>query len=177
MANNPDKTTGKPNSTKKEFLIFISIPISIIIIVAAAVMTPGLFAKPKYDFVYSYCPTYQCANSYYVNGIGSIVSTPNATNSTLYNYQQPEIYYYSESNNSSRRIEFLEAKAYKLDSENISPDGYKLEQSNGSDAGFLFWGSGDYNWYLKNGVKKKRVNLANQDIYTNNIRFLGWVQK
>ena len=90
-----------------------------------------------------------------------------------------QIYYYSVATNASRKITLTEASNYNLDPSNVSPDGYTLQQANTSDSGFLFWGSsGDSNWYLKNGLKKKQVNLLNNYLYTGNVvDLVGWVQK
>lgn len=179
MNKNPAQTNAG-NSLKKEFLIFISIPITIILLVMAVVLLPSRFANPKYDFIYSYCPSYACNTDYSVDGTGHLGTSTNNNNALYGSYynNNAQLYYYTATTNSSQHITSGDASAYNLSSSNVSPDGYTLTQSNSSGDGFLFWGgSGDYGWYLKNGLKKKKVNLVNNDNYTEGINFIGWVIK
>lgn len=170
--------THKPQSTKKEFLIFLSIPITLILIVTAVVVAPNIFAKPRYDFIYTYCASYDCSADYTIDKSGKIVETPQYNSSDYVSYVKPEIDYYYASTNSSKPIGLTDANSYKISSSNVSPDGYMLTQSGTSDSGFLFWGyTNDSNWYLKNGPKKKKVSLFSNNNYSGNIKLLGWVEK
>jgi hypothetical protein len=70
-----------------------------------------------------------------------------------------------------------EAKSYQLNTSSKSPDGYSLVRDN-NDNGFLFWGNYESGWYLKNGAKKKNVELStNSSYYSQDINFLGWINK
>jgi len=72
---------------------------------------------------------------------------------------------------------YQEARDYKLNKSSKSPDGYTLDREE-SSGGFLFWGDYKDGWYLKNGAKKKPVSLSiNSSYYSNQIKFLGWVEK
>lgn len=162
------------HSVTKEFLLFLSIPLGVIIILVAVLQGPSLFAKPKYDFIYALCPDYSCDGSYAVNAGGQLTFQQyNNDYST-----EPTLYYYSESQHSSRQITATEGDGFNLDSSNVSPDGYTLWQNNGSANGFLFWGgNGDGNWYLKSGAKKKQLNISANYIYVDQVHFIGWVKK
>lgn len=181
MNTDPAKPTGKPKSNTKEFLIFISIPLSIILVVSMFLVVPSWISKPKYDFLYTNCSSYDCLYDVTTDKDGNIIQT-NYKDTVInsYNtYNSPDVYYYNVHNNSSRRIDLTDAKAYKLDTSNISPDGYTLTQGGSSDSGFLFWGySSDYSWYLKSGnLKKKHVNLQSNGYSSGNLKLLGWVEK
>lgn len=170
-------------SVKKDFLIFISIPAGIILLVILILVVPSLFAKPGYDFMYSYCPSYDCSDSFIVASNGSLKEIKSPPNNYNYPIAQPaELYYHNTHQNSSRRIDFSEAGAYKLDSSNVSKDGYVLTQGGSSGGGFLFWGdySTDGGWYLKKGslVKSKPLNLSVPNYAGSNVvTLIGWVEK
>lgn len=182
MVKQPGQAAIKQMSLKKEFVIFMSIPASIVILVAVILLVPQLLARPSFDFIYSYCPSYDCSSYLVQNGTVTQDNTPIGTdsNSTPDGGQtQPQLYYYNVHANSASRITLGQANMYNLDSANVSPDGYTLTQGNTSDNGFLFWGSSyDGNWYLKNGLKKKLLNIGNgASYYDNNLQLLGWIRK
>jgi hypothetical protein len=167
--------TPDSHSVRRDFLIFISVPLLVIIVVAAILQGPSLFAKPKYDFIYSLCQSYDCGSAYTIGSAGAVILQQN---DTLYGGSAtPTLYYYSEANNSTRRISTDQANSYRLDTSNVSPDGYTLWQNNDSSGG-LFWdNSGDGSWYLKHGAKKKQLNLVTNSAYGSDVQFLGWVQQ
>lgn len=168
------------SSTRKEFLLFLSIPATIILIVAAVVFVPRLFAKPMYGFVYQYCPEYYCIQNYTISSSGEISSRTNeSTLSTdAYDNKKAELYIHDITQNASRKITLAEANRLKLSSSNVSPDGYMLMQDYNSSSGFLFFYGGSQNtndWYLVNGLKKKLVHVLQSSEY-DSIKFLGWVE-
>ena len=178
MANDAKTDASAPApSLKKEFALFLSIPVALILLVAAILVVPGWFAKPKYDFVYSSCPTYSCSDSYSINAAGVI--SHQKIDQQYGNTQQSQLYYYTVGNGGSRQISLEDSKSYHLDSSNISPDGYSLRHGSSDGGGFLFWGYGsDGSWVLSKGLAKKHITLQhNNDYYNNNISFLGWVTK
>ncbi len=165
------------HSVTKEFLLFLSIPMGVILILTAVLQGPSLFAKPKYDFIYSLCQDYNCSGVYTVGPDGQLIYN-GADNNLSAATTEPTVYYYRESLHAAKPIQLTQADIYKLDSSNVSPDGYTLWQNNGSDNGFLFWGgSGDGNWYLKDGAKKKQLNISTDYSNGNQVRFIGWVQQ
>ncbi len=114
MIAKPSSTAAaqKITSVKKEFLIFISIPASIILLVILILVVPSLLAHPGYDFLYSNCSTYECSKSFLVGSDGRIKAI-DASSSSYDNQARPDIYYHDTQKNSSRRIEFTEANSYK----------------------------------------------------------------
>ncbi|CAN5672808.1 hypothetical protein BH23PAT2_BH23PAT2_03270 [soil metagenome] len=173
------KATKKPNqpSHLKDLILLFGIPISIAIFAAIVVYTPRFFANPKYDFIYSICNNYACRDSYSVDSTGYV--SREYTNSSNLNYYNDSgtIRYYDAKNDSTRSLTLDEAKRYRLNTSSKSIDGYTLIREQ-TGSGFLFWGDYDSGWYLKNGSKKKEVELSNNgSYYSRDIKFLGWVNQ
>ena len=171
----PNKTVKKPNqpSHLKDLILLFAIPIGIAVFAAIAVYAPRLFAKPKYDFIYSVCDNYDCTDAFAVDNSGHISRSTNRNHDT----STVKLRYYSAENDSTRSLTFEEATRYQLNSSSKSPDGYSLIKEK-SDSGFLFWGNYDSGWYLKDGAKKKKVELsANDSYFSRDINFLGWIDK
>jgi hypothetical protein len=170
--------TNKTNSHLKDILLLFAVPVAIAILAAVVIYVPQLLANPKYDFVYSTCEIYNCKNSYSVDSRGYIKQSYTSS-SKLDNYSRYDrtanLRYYDSSNDSARSLTIEEARRYKLNNLSKSPDGYTLTNES-SNNGFLFWGEYDQGWYLKNGPKKKKVELTTTNsYYSRNVKFLGWV--
>lgn len=166
---NPNKT-----SHIKDLILLFSIPVGIAICVAAIVYIPSLLANPKHDFVYSVCSDYSCRYDFNVDDSGHVSQSSTARD--LYS-DAATLRYYSVENDSTRTISIEEANRYQLDTSSKSPDGYTLSKSE-SKSGILFWGNYESGWYLKDGLKKKKIELSNNDsYYSRDIKFLGWVNK
>lgn len=174
----PKTTHQQPtaNSPLKDLLLLFSIPVAIIIIAAGLIYIPRLLANPKYDFVYSVCDDYRCKNDYSLDSSGRVVENTDADSPKSSYYDQlAQLRYYDASTNATRSITLDEAQRYRLDSSSQSPDGYTLTRE-GSSSGFLFWSDRDDGWYLKDGAKKKEVELTmSKSYYSQGIKFLGWV--
>lgn len=167
--------TAKPPSHLKDLLLLFSIPLAIALLAALAVYVPRLLAKPSYDFLYSYCESYDCAQTYSVNAAGQLAKTPSAGNDK-YHFPEARLGYYDISADATRMVTFDDAQKYKLINSSKSPDGYSLTRNN-NNGGFLFWGDYDNTWQLANGLKKRSVQLSGDNsYYSENITFLGWVQ-
>ena len=171
-----------PATSRTELLLFLLIPVTIIGLMAALLWLPRLLAHPRYDFIYSMCSTYRC-NMQYSTEDGSIASMPADASSIKYedtSESTPDLFYFDVETGGSKQISEAKARTYKLSTSTVSPDGYRLVQG-GSRGGFLFWGgAGDYEWYLRSGLKKKPVVLGNGlATYYNgeNVTFLGWVEQ
>ena len=167
------KDINKPNHLKDLLLLF-GVPIAIAVFSALVIYTPRLLANPEYDFIYAHCPDYGCANTFSVDGSGSI--TEQSTSRDYYRGNM-ELYYYDVKKDSSKRLDRYQARGYDLDTSSKSPDGYAFIRET-SSGGFLFWDEQNDGWYLKNGAKKKRIDLGiNDSYYSSEIKFLGWVKK
>jgi hypothetical protein len=156
-----------------------------------------LFAHPKYDFIYTTCNTYDCNDTYEVDtsgylsqqssGGGNTTSSgdtpaPVPVSGPAPNYQPvpftsagaPAINYYDAQTDSHHTLTYSQARNYRLDTSSKSPEGYTLGQDQSGDS--LFSDNSSSNWYLKNGLKKKRVSVTASTLYSSNqITFKGWV--
>lgn len=149
-----------------------------VLLAVGIVYVPRLLAKPGYDFVYSACSSYVCYGGYTVDSRGYIEEPADPSGVPAYTDDRTvELYYFSTKQNTAKRLTFEEARQYKLDTSLKSPDGYSLSRET-TGGGFLFWNDYDSGWYLKNGAKKKKVELTgNQSYYAGDIKFLGWVNE
>lgn len=170
------KTSKKPNQQShiKDLVLLFAIPIAIALFAAIAVYAPRWFANPQYDFVYSFCSDYNCNYDFRVDSSGRV--SQYSMNRDYFNGIST-LRYYSAQDDSTRSLTLEEAKSYQLNTSSKSPDGYSLVRDN-NDSGFLFWGNYESGWYLKNGAKKKNVELStNSSYYSQDINFLGWINK
>lgn len=173
MTNQTVQKTNQPSHLKDLILLF-AIPIGIAVFAALAVYAPRFFANPKYDFIYSICDNYDCYYDFKVDNSGYVFQY--STDSGYYNGMSA-LRYYNAEDDSTRSLTLGEARHYQLNTSSKSPDGYSLTIED-SDNGFLFWGNHDSGWYLKNGAKKKKVQLSTNDSYnSSDIKFLGWINK
>lgn len=173
----PTPTLARPSYIKDLVLLF-SIPLGIAALAAAIVYVPSLSAKPKYSFIYSYCPDYSCYDGYTVDKTGrTIAIEKSGTDDSGIYATAAKLAYYDAATGGSRILDYDEARSYKLINSSKSPDGYALVRNTGS-GGFLFWSDYKDSWQLQNGLKKKEVRLnGQQPDYANNITFIGWVQQ
>lgn len=169
----PSKNSKKTSHIKDLILLF-SIPAGIAICVAAVVYIPSLLANPKYDFVYSVCSNYSCHYDFNIDDSGHV--SQYSTDRDRYS-DTATLHYYSVKDDSTRTISIDEARRYQLNTSSKSPDGYTLSKE-GNNSGFLFWSNYESGWYLKDGLKKKKIELSNNDsYYSRDVKFLGWVNK
>ena len=170
-----NKKTNRSNHFKDLFLLF-SVPIAVAVVTALIIYVPRLLAHPTYDFIYSACDDYNCNNNYSVNEAGRVKLTPLSSGYDTYG-RPSELRYYTASSDSTRIVTLEESNRYSLYTSSKSPDGYVLSSAN-SSSGFILGGGYDDAQYLKSGLKKKKVELtSNGSYYSNNIKFLGWVNK
>jgi hypothetical protein len=174
------QTHHKPSYVKDLVLLF-AIPASIAIIAALAVYVPRLMAHPQYDFIYAACDSYSCENSFSVNADGLVTESFGAQSEIISPYsnqsQNETLRYYDARTDSTRSITLEQTRSYSLNTSSRSPDGYTLSQPD-SGSGFLFWDNYDQGWYLKNGAKRKKVDLLQtRSYYSSDVTFLGWVNK
>lgn len=173
----PTPQTNRPRYLKDLLLLF-SVPAGVALLAAAIVYVPRLLAKPGYDFIYAACSSYRCQGEYTVGAQGYVEEKPDPTDRDIY-YNDPatELYYYSTDRDTAKPLTLEQARQYKLDTSLKSPDGYSLTRER-TGGGFLFWEDYSSGWYLKNGAKKKKIELAgNGSYYADGVKFLGWVNE
>lgn len=162
-------------------IVGISVPILMILVVAGSIYLPGLFIKPKFNFLYisgdsSY---YYSQYQYYVQNGKLVRNETQESMSQSYQQQRDvKLRIYDIDKNESRDVSFEEARGLDLDPNNISPDGFEVVYGSRGDGFFPFFYSGtDYRTrYLKGHNVTKKLNLQLNDSYYNNFRFLGWIK-
>ncbi len=170
-------TAPSRSSQIKDLVLLFSIPLGVSLLAAAVVYVPQLLAKPAYDFVYSYCDAYECADSYSLTADSRVLQNP-STSPRFGELPKARLGYYSAATGATRIITYGEAQGYALLNSSVSPDGYTLVRDSGK-GGFLFWDGGERSWQLENGMKKRQVRLNgdSQSYYSDNITLLGWVRQ
>lgn len=163
-------------------VIGIAIPILMIVLVAASIYLPGLFAPaPTGRFLYVTGDNFYQGSQYVVEQ-GKL---------TKRDIKYPEhyapgvlrLFVHETSANQSREITFEEAQALRLDASAISPDGYEVVYGK-SEYGFfpLFFSEGrhDGTLYLRghHASRKLRLQLPAEDAsyYSRRARFIGWIR-
>ncbi|MEK7602619.1 MAG: hypothetical protein AAB459_00035 [Patescibacteria group bacterium] len=173
MSGRTAKKLNQPSHLKDLILLF-SIPVGIAVFAAIAVYAPRLLANPKYDFIYSVCSDYDCNYDFNIDGSGYVSQY---SMNRDYRHGTSTLRYYNAKDDSTRSLTLEEARRYRLNTSSKSPDGYSLTREEG-DSGFLFWGNYKSGWYLKNGAKKKEVELSTDDsYYSRDVNFLGWINQ
>ncbi|MDE2439283.1 MAG: hypothetical protein KGN01_07890 [Patescibacteria group bacterium] len=163
-------------------IVGISIPVLMILFVAASIYLPGLFVQPKYNFLYVSGDDYYYYNQYQYsvqNGklVRNEITRPEGQ--TYPPQRDVKLYVYDVAKNESKEISFAEAQNLNLDSSNVSPDGFEVTYGSRGDGffPFFFYSGTDYNnRYLKGHNVSKKLNLQLSGSYYNNFRFIGWIK-
>ena len=164
-------------------IIGLAIPFLMIVLVAASIYLPGLFApQPTINFLYVTGDDYYLDHSYVVEN-GELTKrevkypehyTPGVT----------RLFVHDVSVNESKEVSFEEAQQLRLDANVKSTDGYEVVYGN-VEYGFFplfFSGDRDYNsMYLKGHSTSKKLKLQTPSdgryYYTRDrAHFLGWIR-
>jgi hypothetical protein len=165
----------------RSLIIGFSLPIAMIVFVAASIYVPSFFVHPAYNFLYSSSDENANDDQYLV--VDDHVQQNRDYEASYYNpqfYPQPKLYIYDTNTNESIPVTFEEAKNYTLISDITSPDGYTIENGRQNNGGFFFLGGGtDYtSKYLVGHNISKKLNLKSSSTrYSNSTEFLGWIKK
>jgi hypothetical protein len=160
----------------------IAIPILMILFVAGSIYLPGIFIKPRVNFLYV------SGDGYYYNQQQYSVQNEKLVKNEItqienYSNNQPKIaaklFIYDVAMNTGKEVSFDEAQKLNLDSNNISPDDFEIAQG-GAGGGvfpFFFYSGSDYNTrYLTGHNISKKLNIQTGGSYYDNFRFLGWIK-
>ena len=154
-------------------IVALSIPVLMIVLIAAAIYLPALFVKPpKTNFIYSagdYC--YQLR--YSVKGGKIIENQIKEENSYCRNSPPVKLFYYDVQSNTAREITLDEAAGLALDDSLKSPDGFEVAFGNYGSDFFFFSGSVDSGQYLEKGAYSRRLNIIGSNY---GFKFIGWVK-
>mgnify|MGYP001620081736 CR=1 FL=1 len=163
-----------------------------VLFIAGSIYLPGVFVKPKYDFLY-FNPSNEYYSSYgwqpFIVQSGHLARNPqpkplpqNYGNTTVPPQPEPEwkLYRHSVTNNESREVAFDEAAQLTLDTNQMSPDKFVVVNSYGGGDflfPFFYGGGGEQAVYLKGHNIAKQMNIQKASSYYYDFRFLGWITK
>ena len=169
-------------SKKNISLMFgIAIPIFMIILIAASICLPSLFAPaPQFNFLYVIEDNYGQNFQYGVEN-GMLVKHE-VKYPEHYTPKDARLFIHSVLRNTDQEVSFEEVQKLKLDSRLKSPDGYEVVYGSREYGFFPFFFSGGYDYnamYLKGHNTSRKLELQfsnNGRYYYRDRRFLGWIR-
>lgn len=174
-------------SKRFSLILALLLPVLFILIVGLAAYLPGIWIKPQHSFLYSidhYLSKYQ-----FVPKDDQLVSedTPEFT---LFNDEisakgypdytpdfrpDPKLYLHDVASNRSREISLEAVNQLTLNFAEVSPDGFRLNQSDSNSSIFL-WGyssSRSYSYQLVGQGVRNTQNLNYEP--STNLNFKAWI--
>jgi len=143
-------------------IIGLTLPVLMIIVIAAGIFVPRMLNHPKTNFVYASQSIQDVLTPAEKGG-----PTPITTPSTKY-------YLHDVRKDADKEISEKDYKKMSLDTAATSPDGFKVETGS-SDS---FFGGGNYRQqYLVGHGASYKLNLKfDPNDYSRDFKFLGWVK-
>lgn len=185
-------------SPKLSLIIGLSIPVVLVLLIAAAVLLPGRNIEPTTDFLYavgqyssyiSYSGETAIQHSFSVRDDKLIESTdsyPTAGQRAYPPYPSekdmvPRFFIHHAASDTNTEISVDEAKKLTLSTETASPEGLTVTFGSRSYGVFPFYSGSDDNRqkaYVSNGKASKQISLIS-DVSINYAPFqmVGWVIK
>jgi len=161
-------------------IIGIAIPVLMIIFVAVSIYLPGIFIEPKSNFLYiSGNDDYNSTYKYTIQNKKLTRSELPITKNSPRVLKEVKIYIHDIATNKSKEISFGEAQELNLNSNLVSPDGFKIVHGGRSDGFFPFfiWSETDYStFYVQGRSISKKLNLILTSLSYDNFRFIGWIE-
>lgn len=164
-------------------LIGLGIPVVVIVLVAAAIVTPRFLSgieDPQYDFLYTigYSEKYRsCVED------GRLWREELEVENVVPNSRvrpQLQFFIHHVDDNTNERLSFEQASDLHLDDTAFSPDGYEIVFGRRTEFLFPMWSFRDYRTrYLHKGSRaiKLELEIGEDFRYANNMTFLGWIEK
>ncbi len=165
------------------FILGISIPIAMILLIAASIYIPGLLIQPKFNFLYTIDDNYPYNGQQMYSVVNSKLINNEIELSGIRDYNPPrnksKLFVYGVTNNIGQEVSFEQALKLNLDPNLKSPDGFEIV--NGSQGGggfpFFFYPGTDYNTkYLKGHNVSKKINVQSSELNYFTFRFVGWIK-
>lgn len=167
-------------------IVGIALPLAFIAVISAIVYLPSNFVNPKHNFIYTENAYGAYKNDVVVVGDkiairpSDYVKSMNGIDDLDYLENNPKIYLYDFSNESSHEITLEEAQQYLVERGPSSPDGYTIEMSYGHNGIFELFGSYDNNSghfiSSKDGSKKKLNGIATNVGYYGDLNVVAWIK-
>lgn len=155
----------------------LSIPVLMILFVAASIYLPRLLApKPKFDFIYE-----ARSGSYYSSDFQYSIKDERLVRNNIKSREvESKLYLHNIIKNESKEISFEDAQKLLLDSKLKSPDGYEVVGANSTNGRPTFFSVYNYDdQYLVGHNVNTKINLPgsnSSDSGSYKFHFLGWVK-
>jgi len=164
-------------------IVGISIPILMILFVAASIYLPLLFmhTKPEFNFLYV-TGDYLLGSQYSVEN-GKLVKHEFKDDegrwpSIMRRRGDAKLFVHDVTKNESRQISFEEAQSLDLNSNIKSPDGFEIVHGSRGGGPWPFFGFSetDYNTvYIKGHNISRKLNVQQTERHFGDFHFLGWI--
>lgn len=157
---------------KLPLLIGVGLPLFLVLwVIVFAYFLPKIFVNPDYNFIYAIG-----YNSKYVSVYNQRIQldTQLSKKDDLSYLSGLDFYLYDVQNEENIPLTLDEARSYRLDSSEKSPDGYIVRSKKDGDFFFFpfFWSSNRGYYISKNTTWVKQIFLKGDYYY---FKWLGWV--
>jgi len=167
------------NKRNISLIVGLSIPVLMILFVAGSIYLPGIFIKPKYNFVYVSGYDYYHGRQYSVSN-NILVKNQITYPDTYKPGVEPKLFLHDVRANQSNEISFEDAQKFDLDPSPVSKDGFEVVYGSRGEGVFplFFFSDKDYNSrFIKGHNISNKLNVQLVGNYYNNFQFMGWVNK
>ena len=158
-------------------IVGITLPIALVVLIAAVIYIPAMFAKPPVvDFIfvdnnYSYGQHYEVRRGKILLVEDYIPEPPAKRQPEL----EPQIYRYDLEQDKAVTLTQKEAEQLTIDPAQYSSDGFLVSQGGGGGGifPFFFFDEGRQGVYIRKGAYSEQLNYPSSDIWR--YQFLGWI--
>ncbi|MEI7998377.1 MAG: hypothetical protein WCH62_02590 [Candidatus Omnitrophota bacterium] len=169
------------NKEKIPLIIGLSIPLLMVILLAASIYLPALGAHPKTNFLY--CDGDEYSRTKYVLKANKLIEQEVKYPQHYTMQQEAKLNIYDVTTGSSKKISYEQAQEMVLDGNIKSPDGFEVASDDSGGYGMFpfYYSHSNYGQkYLKKGnySKKLEINLKSSSrsyYYDYGFNFIGWV--
>lgn len=162
-------------------IIGLSIPILMILFVAASIYLPLLFVhtRPKFNFLYVTGDDYFFGRQYSVENCKLVKKEDNRDYPSYFRRRGEEkLFVHDIVKNESKEIAFEEAQKFNLNSSIKSPDSFEIVYGSKADGVWPLFGFSERDCstvYIKGHNISRKLNVQLPEHNYNNFRFLGWI--
>ncbi len=160
-------------------IVGVSIPILMIVLVAAVIYLPRLFYHPAYNFLYATSDDFYATQQYDVQD-GKLIKKDVRRYGPSTPLEEAKLYIHDVATNQNKEVSFSEAQQLNLDPDRQSPDGFEIVTGDhrGDFFPFSFSSDSDYcSRYISGHNVSRKLDLKrSSNAYCDGVKFIGWIQ-
>lgn len=160
-------------------IVGLSIPVVMIVLVAAAIYLPRLFYHPAYNFLYVTSGDYYAIQQYEVQD-GRLMKKNVKRPDAMASAGEAKLYIYDVATDRNTEVSFADAQNLDLDPDRQSPDGFEIVAAGYRDGFFPFFFSSDGDYcarYISGHNVSRKLDLKQgSNSACDNFRFIGWIK-